>query len=91
MGAGTAGIGAEELIEAMPSRAGHSDEILLRRAAVRTATVKYDMAIGTILGMRRKCFDVDAAYLQGRFVGQRVYARAVEYYRLYDERGVELV
>ena len=27
--------------------------------------------------------------LQGRFVGQRVYARAVKYYRLYDERGTK--
>ena len=40
-------------------------------------------------------FDIDAAYLQGRYTDRRVFARApkyfLKYFRKYDERGVELV
>ena len=48
--------------------------------------------MGVLDGLRRKDFDVDAAYLQGNYVDRKVYARAPKYFRTYDdERGVEMV
>jgi hypothetical protein len=41
--------------------------------------------------MRMLDFDIDAAYLQGKYTDRRVFARAPRYYREYDERGVEMV
>ena len=41
--------------------------------------------------MRRRCFDVAAAYLQGTQITRTVYVRAPPDCREYDERGVEFV
>ena len=59
--------------------------------AVRSASLKCNFAVGVLDGMRMLDFDIDAAYLQGRYTDRRVFARAPKYYRKYDERGVELV
>ena len=60
---------------------------------IRHSTFKMGMAVGKLKSMRRRDFDVDAAYLQGKFVGQRVWARSPDWpgVRLFDERGIELV
>ena len=59
--------------------------------AVRSASLKCNFAVGVLDNMRMLDFDIDAAYLQGRYTDRRVFALAPKYYRKYDERGVELV
>ena len=59
--------------------------------AVRAASLKCNFAVGVLDRMRMLDFDIDAAYLQGRYTDRRVFARAPIYYREYDERGVEMV
>lgn len=59
--------------------------------AVRSASLKCNFAVGVLDRMRMLDFDIDAAYLQGRYTDRRVFARAPKFYREYDERGVELV
>ena len=59
--------------------------------AIRAASLKTNFAVGVLDDLRMLDFDVDAAYLQGRYVDRRVFVRAPKYYRKYDERGVELV
>ena len=48
-------------------------------------------SVGVLDDMRMLDFDIDAAYLQGRYIDRRVFARARKYFREYDERGVEYV
>jgi hypothetical protein len=59
--------------------------------AVRGSSLKCNFAVGVLDSMRMLDFDIDAAYLQGRYTDRRVFARAPKYFRKYDERGVELV
>ena len=58
---------------------------------MRAASLKCNFAVGVLDRMRMLDFDIDAAYLQGRYTDRRVFARAPIYYREYDERGVEMV
>ena len=60
---------------------------------IRHVTYKLTAAAGVCRKMRRRGFDVKWAYLQGdgKFMGEKVYARAPVDCRQYDERGVELV
>ena len=59
--------------------------------AVRSSSLKCNFAVGVLDDMRMLDFDIDAAYLQGRYIDRRVFARAPKYFREYDERGVEYV
>ena len=58
---------------------------------MRGSSLKCNFAVGVLDSMRMLDFDIDAAYLQGRYTDRRVFARAPKYFRKYDERGVELV
>ena len=60
---------------------------------IRHLTYKLTAGAGVSRGMRRRGFDVKWAYLQGdgKFMGEKVYARAPVDCRQYDERGVEYV
>lgn len=59
--------------------------------ACRASSLKCNFAVGVLHHLRQLDFDVDAAYLQGQYVDRRVFCRPPQYFRKYDERGVEYV
>ena len=71
--------------------AGTYVELRVTAPTLRHSSFKCSAAVGVIKGMRRRCFDVAAAYLQGTHVTRTVYVRAPPDCREYDERGVEYV
>ena len=71
--------------------AGTHVELRVTAPTLRHSSFKCSSAVGVIKGMRRRCFDVAAAYLQGTQITRTVYVRAPPDCREYDERGVEFV
>ena len=71
--------------------AGAYVELRVTAPTLRHSSFKCSSAVGVIKGMRRRCFDVAGAYLQGTQITRTVYVRAPPDCREYDERGVEFV
>eukprot|EP00965_Chrysotila_dentata_P221692 6192520-Pleurochrysis_carterae.AAC.2 len=61
--------------------------------AARSATFKLLCAVGCIANLRVRQFDVEAAYLQGKFQGDegKVYFRPPPDKRFFHDRGVPIV
>eukprot|EP00965_Chrysotila_dentata_P141105 4663758-Pleurochrysis_carterae.AAC.1 len=57
--------------------------------AARSATFKFLCAVGCVANLRVRQFDVEAAYLQGKFEGDdgEVYVRPPPDERYFDDRG----
>ena len=66
-------------------------ELRVTAPTLRHSSFKASAAVGVIKGMRRRTFDVTAAYLQGTQITRQIYVRAPPDCREYDERGVEFV
>ena len=71
--------------------AGSFVELRVTAPTLRHSSFKCSAAVGVCKGMRRRTFDVSAAYLQGTQITRTVYVRAPPECREYDERGVEYV
>eukprot|EP00965_Chrysotila_dentata_P105179 3473673-Pleurochrysis_carterae.AAC.1 len=80
--------------KAQPALASGTEHIFETVAlAAQSATFKLLCAVGCIANLRVRQFDVEAAYLQGKFKGDDdvVYVRLPPHEHFFDDRGMPIV